>query len=132
MPFLNSTTLLDPGLAALKAAADRVYLNSQEAATYTGATSTYALGNKDFGVGGVFPNAIADGSPSGRQLASAAVASGAPGSVTATGSATHSSIVSSGASRLEVAQALAAPQSVTSGNTWTGTSQVVRLANLGG
>jgi hypothetical protein len=131
MAFLNDNTL-DNGLAALKAAADKIYICSQEPATYTQATSTYALGNASLGAGNVYPNAIAAGSPSGRQLVSAPVASGSPGSITATGTATHSSTVSSGSSRLEVAQALSASQAVTNGNTFTLTAQTVRLPNTGG
>lgn len=128
MAFLNDNTL-DNGLAALKAAADKVYINSSEPATYTAATSTVALGNKNFGAGAVFPSAIAAGSPSGRKLDSAAITDG---SVTATGTATHDSTVTSGSSRLETAQALSASQAVTSGNVFTRTAQTVRLANLGG
>lgn len=128
MPFINDNTL-DNGLAALKAAADKVYINSSEPATYTAATSTAALGNKNFGAGAVYPGAIAAGSPSGRKLTSAAVADG---SVTANGTATHNSIVTSGSSRLEVAQALAASQVVSSGNVFTLTAQDIRLPNIGG
>lgn len=132
MAFLNDN-ILDNGLAALKAAADKIYICSQEPATYTQATSTYALGNKDTGAAGnVYTGAIAAGSPSGRKLTSVAVAGGAPGSVTATGTATHSAVVSSAQSRLEVAQALSASQSVTNGNTFTLTAQDVRLPNTGG
>jgi hypothetical protein len=132
MPFLNDNTL-DNGLAALKAAADRIFICSQEPATYTQATSTYALGNKDLGgAGTVYPNPITGGAPSGRKLTSAPVVAGAPGSVTATATATHNAVVSSGASRLEVAQALAASQVVTAGNTFTLTAQDVRLPNVGG
>lgn len=128
MAFLNDNTL-DNGLAALKAAASHIYICSQEPATYTAATSTYALGNKNFGAGAVYPGAIAAGSPSGRKLTSAAVADG---SVTASGTATHSAVVSAGSSRLEVAQALSASQVVTSGNAFTLTAQDVRLPNVGG
>lgn len=128
MPFLNDNTL-DNGLAALKAAADRIYINSSEPATYTAATSTVALGNKTLTAGNVYPSAIAAGSPSGRKLDSVAITDG---TVTATGTATHDSTVSSGSSRLEVAQALSASQAVTSGNTFTRTAQTVRLPNLGG
>lgn len=132
MAFLNDNTL-DNGLAALKAAADKIFLCSQEPATYTQATSTYALGNKDFaGAGNVYTGAIAAGSPSGRKVTSAAVVSGAPGSITANGTASHNAVVSSGVSRLEVAQALSATQVVTSGNTFTLTAQDVRLPNTGG
>lgn len=128
MSYLNDNTL-DNGLAALKAAADRIYINSSEPATYTAATSTSALGNKTLTAGNVYTAAIAAGSPSGRKLTSVAVADG---SVTATGTATHNSVVTSGSSRLEIAQALSVSQGVTSGNIWTLTAQDVRLPNLGG
>jgi len=128
MPYLDNNTL-DNGLAALKAGATGVYINSSEPATYTAATSTVALGNKVFGAGNVYPAAIAAGSPSGRQVVSAAVTDG---SVTATGTASHNSVVNSTASRLEVAQALSASQGVTSGNIFTLTAQTVRLPNLAG
>lgn len=128
MPFLNDNTL-DNGLAALKAAADRIYICSAEPATYTAASSTLALGNKTLTAGNIFTGAIAAGSPSGRQLTSIAVTDG---TVTANGTATHDAIVSSGASRLETAQALSASQAVTSGNVFTKTAQTVRLPNLGG
>lgn len=128
MPSLNDNTL-DNGLAALKAAATHIYICSADPATYTAATSTNALGNKNFGAGAVYPAAIAAGSPSGRQIVTAAVPDG---TVTATGTASHSAVVTSGSSRLEVAQALAASQGVTSGNTFTLTAQTLRLPNLGG
>ncbi len=128
MPILDNNTL-DNGLAALKAAADRVYICSADPATYTAATSTNALGNKNFGAGAVYPAAIAAGSPSGRQVVSAAITDG---SVTATGTATHSAVVTSGSSRLEAAQALSTSQGVTSGNVFTLGAQTIRLPNLGG
>jgi hypothetical protein len=128
MSFLNDNTL-DNGLAALKAAADKIYICSAEPATYTAATSTNALGNKNFGAGAVYPAAIAAGSPSGRQLVSAAVTDG---SVTATGTAAATAVVTSGSSRLEVTNTLSATQGVTSGNIFTLTAQTVRLPNTGG
>lgn len=128
MTYLNDNTL-DNGLAALKAAASHIYINSAEPATYTAATSTNALGNKNFGAGSVFPGAIAAGSPSGRKLATAAVTDG---TVTATNTATHYSIVASAATRLEAANSLSSSQAVTSGNAWTMGSVDVRLANTGG
>lgn len=128
MPFLNDAHL-DGGLSGLKSAADRIYICSAEPATYTAATSTNALGNKTLTAGGVFPGAIAAGSPSGRKLSTVAVTDG---TVTATGTATHFAIVSSASTRLDVAQALSASQAVTSGNQFSLTSADVRLANLGG
>lgn len=116
--------VLDNGLAGLKAAASDIYLCSQEPATFVGATSTYALGRKNFGAGAVFPNAIAAGAPNGRQLATAAVTDGA---ITASGSAAHWAITSAGASRLEAANNLSASQVVTIGNTFQLPSFTIRL-----
>lgn len=126
--FLNDNTL-DSGLSALKSAADKVYICSSQPATYTEATSTYALGNKNFGAGSVFPGAIAAGSPSGRKLTTAAITDG---SVTGTGTASYWAIVTSGSSRLEAAYSLSSSQAVTSGNTFTLSAFDVRLANTGG
>lgn len=128
MAYLNDNTL-DNGLAALKSAADKVYICSAEPANYTEATSTYALGNKNWGAGSVFPAAIAAGSPSGRKLTTAAITNG---SVTATATATHWSVVTSGSTRLEVAQSLSASQAVTNGNTFSLAAADVRLPNTGG
>ena len=128
MAYFNDNTL-DNGLAALKAAATHVYIDSADSATYTAASSTNALGNKNFGAGAVYPAAIAGGSPSGRQIVSAAVTDG---SVTASGTASHNTVVTSGSSRLELSQSLSASQGVTSGNQFTLTAQTVRLPNLGG
>lgn len=128
MSFFNDNTL-DNGLAALKAAADKVYVCSAEPATYTAATSTNALGNKNFGAGAVFPGAIAAGSPSGRKLSSAAITDG---NVTANGTASHYAVVTSGSTRLELANALSATQVVTSGNTFALASFDARLPNVGG
>lgn len=128
MTYINDNTL-DNGLAALKAAATHIYICSTEPTNYTEATSTYALGNKSFGAGAVYPAAIAAGSPSGRKVVSAAVTDG---SVTATGTANSNAVVTSGSTRLEVAKLLSATQSVTSGNAFTLTAQDVRLPNVGG
>lgn len=128
MPYLNDNTL-DNGLAALKAAADRIYICSAEPATYTAATSTNALGNKTLSAGAVFPGAIAAGSPSGRKLTTVAVTDG---TVTASGTASHWAIVTSGSTRLEAANSLASSQAVTSGNTFTLGAFDIRLPNVGG
>lgn len=128
MPFLNDN-VLDNGLAALKAAATHIYVCSAEPATYTAASSTNALGNKNFGAGAVFPGAIAAGSPSGRKLTTAAVTDGA---ISASGTATHWAIVTSGSSRLDAASSLSASQAVTIGNAFTLPAFDVRLAGTGG
>lgn len=128
MAFLNDNTL-DNGLAALKAAASHVYINSGEPATFTAASSTLALGVKNFGAGAVFPAAISAGAPSGRKLTTAVVTDG---TLTANGTATHYSITSLASSRLEAANSLQASQVVTSGNTFTLTAADIRLPNTGG
>lgn len=126
--YLNDS-ILDSGLTSLKSGADKIYLCSAEPATYTAATSTYALANNNFGAGSVFPSAIASGSPSGRQLVSAAVTNG---TVTGTGTATHWAIVASGSTALMAAYSLNASQVVTSGNTFTLGAITVRLPSTGG
>lgn len=116
--------VLDNGLASLKSLGSHVYLCSAEPTTYAEATSTYALGNKNFGAGAVFPGAIAAGSPNGRKVTSAAITDG---SVTASGTASKYAVVDSANSRLLVAGSLAASQAVTNGNTFTLTAFDVRL-----
>lgn len=128
MAFLNDTHL-DNGLAGLKSAADRIFINSSEPATYTAASSTVKLGTKTFAAGSVFPAAIAAGSPSGRKVTSAAITDG---TVDATGTASHYSVCTSGSTRLDVANSLSASQSVTSGNTFSLAAFDVRLPNTGG
>lgn len=128
MAYVNDL-VLDNGLSALKAAATHVYICSQEPANYTEASSTYAKGNKNFGAGNVFPNAIAAGSPSGRKLTSAPVTDG---SVTASATVTHYAVVTSGSSRLDLANSLSASQAVISGNTFALAAFDIRLPNVGG
>lgn len=60
--YINDN-VLDNGLTQLKSQASDIYICSQEPATFTQASSTYALGRKNFGAGNVFPGAIAAGSP---------------------------------------------------------------------
>lgn len=128
MPFINDNTL-DNGLAALKAGASHVYICSAEPATFTAASSTLALGNKNFGAGAVYPGAIAAGAPSGRKLTMAAVTDG---NVTAGGTASHYAVTNNASSRLEIAQALTGSQVVTSGNVFTLAAVDVRLPAMGG
>ena len=126
--FINDL-VFDNGLAAVKASASHRYICSAEPATFTQASSTFALGNKNFGAGSVYPAAIAAGSPSGRKITAAVVTDG---TVTANGTATHDAIVSQAVSRLDAANALSASQAVTSGNTFTLTAQDLRLPNVVG
>lgn len=106
--------VLDLGLTVLDTEATHIYVCSSEPATFTAATTTAALGNKNFGAGGCFgaPSARA---PSGRKVSSVAITDG---SVTADGTAGFWAVVDSANSRLLATGALAATQVLTSGNTF--------------
>ena len=107
--------VLDLGLNVLDTEATHIYVTSAEATTFTDATTTLALGNKNFGAGGCF-GAPAARTPSGRKVASTAITDG---SITASGTATHWAVVDSANSRLLATGALASSQAVSSGNTFT-------------
>ena|SRR5579871_290707 len=117
--------VLDNGLAALDTLASHIYLCSQDPTTYTEATSTYALGNKNFGAGAAFGSPAA-GSPNGRKVSSTAITDG---SVTGTGTAAKWAAVDGANSRLLANGSLSASQPVTSGNTFTLGSFDIRLPN---
>jgi len=107
-----SDYVLDAALSKLDTEADRIDITSQEATTYTEATSTYTLGNStslSFG-------APEDGDTSGRKTTAAAITDG---SVTATGTATHFAIVDVSATRLLATGSLTASQSVATTGTGT-------------
>ena len=111
MATLNDR-VFDNGLTVLDTEANAIHITSQEAADYTGATSTYTLGNStSLSIG-----APQDRSGGGREVVVAAITDG---SVTATGTATHYAIVDTVNSRLLATGSLSASQSVTSGNTFT-------------
>lgn len=128
MPFINDN-VLDSGLSYAKTNATHIYVCSAEPATFTAATSTNALGNKNFGTGAVFPAAIAAGSPSGRKITTAAVTDG---SITGTGTASHWAITFATSSILIAASSLSASQAVTTGNTFTLGAFDIRLPGTGG
>ena len=112
MPFLNDA-ILDAALAVLDTATARLDICSAEPTTFGQATSTLTLGNKtalDIG-------APADATPNGRRVTVAAITTG--GTITATGTATHYAISDTVGSRLLATGALAAPQAVTAGNSFT-------------
>jgi len=111
MPFLNDR-VFDNGLTVLDTEANAIHVTSQEATTYTGATSTYTLGNST----GLSIGSPADRSGGGREVTVAAITDG---SITATGTATHYAIVDTVNSRLLVTGSLSSSQSVTSGNTFS-------------
>lgn len=115
MAYLNDR-ILDSGLDILDTEADRIDVCSQEPATYTEATSTYSLGNKDHGASGSAFGSPGDGDTSGRKVASTAVTDG---SVTATDTATHWAVSEVGNTRLLAASSLASSVAVTSGNSFS-------------
>lgn len=104
-----SDYILDAALSKLDTEADKIYITSQEATTFTQAATTYALGVKT----GLVVGAPTDRVPNGRKVT---VAQFSDGSVTSTGTATHYAIVDSVNSRLLATGSLAQPQVVTTGN----------------
>ena len=111
MATLNDR-VFDNGLTVLDTEANRIDITSQEATTYTEATSTYTLGNStSLSIG-----APADRSGGGREVTAAAISDG---SVSGDGTATHFAIVDTSNSRLLATGALSSSQAVTSGNTFT-------------
>jgi hypothetical protein len=112
--------VLDNGLTVLDTEANRIDVTSQEATSYTEATSTYTLGNStSLSIG-----APQDRSGGGREVVVAAIIDG---SVTGTGTATHYAIVDTVNSRLLATGSLTASQSVTSGNTFTLSSVAIGI-----
>lgn len=106
-----SDYVLDAALSKLDTEADRIDITSQEATTYTEATSTYSLGNStslSFG-------APTDGDTSGRKVTAAAITDG---SVTGTGTATHYAIVDVSETRLLATGVMTVTQSVVTGNSF--------------
>jgi hypothetical protein len=111
MPFINDR-VFDNGLTVLDTEANRLDICSLEPVTYASATSTNTLGNKTSPTVG----APSDRTPNGRKVTVSAITDG---TVTATGTATHWALTDTVNSRLLATGALAASQSVTSGNTFT-------------
>jgi hypothetical protein len=119
MPFLNDR-VYDNGLTVLDTEANAIHITSQEATSYTEATSTYTLGNStSLSIG-----APQNRSGGGREVVAAAISDG---SVTGTGTATHYAIVDTVNSRLLATAALTSSQAVTSGNTFTLTSVTIGI-----
>jgi hypothetical protein len=107
--------VLDNGLLQFKNLATHIYICSQQPTDYASATTTYALGNKNFGAGLALTGPVAR-TPDGRKVTTVAVTDG---SVTGTGTATRWAIVDSVNSRLLVDNDLAASQAVTAGNVFS-------------
>jgi len=111
MATLNNR-LFDNGLTVLDTEANKILITSQEAADYTGANSTYALGNStSLSIG-----APADRTGGGREVTVSAISDG---TVTGSGTATHYAIVDTANSRLLATGSLTTSQVVTSGNTFS-------------
>lgn len=104
--------VFDNGLTVLDTEANRLDICSQEPTDYTGATTTFTLGNKTTPTIG----APADRTGGGREVTVSAITDG---SVTADGTATHWAISDTGNSRLLATGSLSASQAVTNGNTFT-------------
>jgi len=119
--------VLDNGISVLDTLADKIFICSQEPTTYTEASSTYALGNKNFGVGAVFA-APAGASPDGRQVTTVAITDG---SVTANGTVARWAVVDSVNSRLYAQGALTGGKAVTNGQTFALDSFTIRMPGLG-
>jgi len=111
MATLNDR-VFDNGLSVLDLEADAIHITSQEATSYTDATSTSSLGSSS----SLSIGAPQDRSGGGREVVVAAITDG---SVTGTGTATHYAIVDTVNSRLLATGSLTASQSVTTGNTFT-------------
>lgn len=111
MAYLNDR-VLDNGLSALTAEANKLLICSQEPTTYTEANSTYALGNK------TSPTVSSPSarSPSGRKVTVAAITDG---TIATSGTASHYALVDTSNTRLLAAAALSTTQVVTAGNTFT-------------
>lgn len=109
-----SDYVLDAALSKLDTEADKIYITSQEATTYTEASSTYALGVATSITIGAPQNRSASGG--GREVVLSAVTGG---SVTATGAADTFALVDSTNSRLLATGSLTGGgQTVTSGNSF--------------
>ena len=109
-----SDDVLDAALSKLDTEADKIYITSQEATTYTEATSTYALGVATTISIGAPQDRTASGG--GREVVLSNVTGG---NVTATGDADTFALVDSTNSRLLATGGLTGGgQTVTSGNTF--------------
>lgn len=104
--------VFDNGLTVLDTEANKILITSQEAANYTEANSTYALGNST----SLSIAAPSDRTGGGREVVVAAVSDG---SVTGSGVATHYAIVDTVNSRLLATGSLTTSQTVTTGNTFS-------------
>jgi hypothetical protein len=104
--------VFDNGLTVLETEANKLLITSQEAASFTEANVTYALGNTtSFSVA-----APSDRAGGGREVVAAAISDG---SVTGNGTATHYAVVDTVNTRLLATGSLTTSQVVSSGNTFS-------------
>lgn len=115
--------VLQAGLAALAAETDKIFVCSAIPTTYTEASSTFALGNKNWGAGNAFGGPAA-ASPNGRKVTSVAIADGA---ITASGTVFCWAAVDSATSRLLATGALSGGMAVTNGWIFTLESFAVHM-----
>ena len=122
MAFIGDR-VFDNGLTVLDTEANRIDICSTAPTTYTEAVTTYSLG---YASGANYPGigSPTDGSPNGRQVTVGAVTNG---TVTANGTAGFYAITDTVNSRLLAVGSLSATQVVTSGNSFTLTSVVIRF-----
>jgi hypothetical protein len=104
--------VFDNGLTVLDTEANKLLITSQEAASFTEANVTYALGNTT-SLSIATPSDRAGG---GREVIAAAISDG---SVTGNGTATHYAVVDTVNARLLATGSLTASQVVSSGNTFS-------------
>src|SRR5262245_15513614 len=103
-----SSRVLDNGLTTFVSEADKLYICNAQPTTFTEATSTFALGNKNWGAGNVLTGPAAAASGDGRMVTVVAITNGVE---TAAGTATWWAIVDSANSRLLATDALNASHS---------------------
>jgi hypothetical protein len=120
MPYLDAR-VLDNGLTVLDTESTTLHICSAEPTGFSN-VATVTLGNVALSAGDV--SAPGAGSPNGRQVT---VAAKTGGSVTGTGTAAHWAITDTTNSRLLAANALAASQAVTTGNTFSTASYTIRI-----
>ena len=113
-PVTLSTKIIDAGLGYVSSNANRIYVCSQRPASYAEAITTYALGYKDFGVGGVA--SAPQTATGGRKIVTNAVTAG---TVTTGGTPAAWAIVDTANSLLLAAGELSGAVAVTTSDTWT-------------
>ena len=114
--------VMDNGLSVLDTEANAVHLTSQEASTYTEATSTYSLGSAT----GISISAPSDRAGGGRKVTLAAITNGV---LSNNGTATHYAIVDTVNSRLLATDTLTASQIVYAGNNFALTTMDIEFTD---